>query len=273
MSENELTVDDKLKLLSEQLEEQKKNKDYINSVFSKINYIIGELRGKIISQEKIIRKLESRAVTAEEMVKQIDPLNLSKKFEKEKAHIEGVDAKIESFIDIAKSVKEEIVSVNNKVSALGSSKDLENMNKSLQNDLTTVMKKYSKLSIELEKSISYFNEMQKNYTASLKIFGKIDSVESSLISISKDQANFKAMLHNFVSKNVYNSKISEVKKYLDFLNVKYKEVIDLKGFDSEKIKNVDSNVKNIQAVEEVDKLVKKPFVPDDKDDLIFMRSY
>lgn len=282
MDENIVSeYEEKIKILTEQLEEQKKSRTYINSVFSKLNYFIGELRGKIISQEKTIRKLESRAVRSEELVKQIDPLTLAEKFEKEKSHIETVGAKIDSFIEVANSVKQEIVNVNNKVSALGTSKDLEQMNKSIQSNLTYVLKLYSKMSGELEKSISFFNEMQKNYTSSLKVFGKLESIDNSLSSIRKDQNDLRVSLHNYVARDVYNSKISEIKKYLDFVNKKYEEVILSSGLDKNKLENstvVSDNLKNIEATQEVDKLLEdaKPKNKDDNkkdDDLVFMRSY
>ncbi|MBN2881613.1 hypothetical protein JXM83_06210 [Candidatus Woesearchaeota archaeon] len=281
-----LGISDAISDLQQKFESQQQKRNEVNQMFSKMNILIGELRGKLMQQEKYIEKLESRALKSEELVNILDPMGLSKKFEEESMHIDAVEAKIDSFISLVDSVKSEISDVREKVLGLGSVNDLQDLNKNVQNLLKNVLQVESKLSLELERSQSFFTEMQKNYTQSLKYFNSLSMIDSSLKKLSTQQQMIGFQMKNYVPRELLNRRMEELTKFTEMIDKKSKLVLEQSGIRESSLSSdisIKDTIKNISVTEEVDTTIKKVEKPEIKkeevskkpvdDDLIFMRSY
>lgn len=246
----------RLKLRIDNLE---KNKFEMNRSFSEMNKLIGELRSRIFEQEKYIDVLESKANIANDLVRTIDPIKLGKDFEEQKAKLDAVDAKIESFISLSDSIKSEVSNVDSKISAIGTPDEIKVMNKDMQNMLKGLIERESRLSARLERSENLFYDMQKNYTESLRFFSTVDAINSSMKSIISEYQKMDIALRNYVPSDLFSRRISEIDHFLKSIESRYLEILKNSGLRESALSGesivISDSVKNIKATEEVESLV------------------
>lgn len=250
-----------ISLLREKIDNLEKQKNDANLLFAKMNQTIGELRSKISSQEKHINHIESKISISNDMIKVVNPSQVEKDFEEQKAKLDAADAKIESFISMCDSILLEIKNVDSKVSAIGNSSDVLAINKDMQALLKRILEKESKLSMKMEKSENLFYDMQKNYTQSLRYFSIIDSIESSLKEISSEQQKISLSLKNYVPQEIFSKRMKEINAFLNSSEAQYKKIISesgLRDISNPTFKKtiIDSSIKNIKSTDEVDLIVK-----------------
>lgn len=246
--------------LKQRIEILERNKSEMNRSFSEMNKTVGELRSRILEQEKYIDILESKSNIANDLMRTIDPAQLGKDFEEQKAKIDAIDAKIDSFISLSDSVKTEISAVDSKIASIGTPEEIRNMNKDMQNMLKEIIGRESRLSARLERSENLFYDMQKNYTESLRFFSTVDAINSSMKSIMSEYIKMDVALKNYVPSDLFSRRISEIEHFLKHMENKYSTLLNDSGIRENSLEGesviISDSVKNIKAAEEIDSIVK-----------------
>jgi len=175
---------------------------------NKINEEVGELRGMISDREKEIKDLAVKVVHASELVNQAKPEKLMFEIERQKAGIEVLKGRMESYHKISDKIMVEFKKIRKEMAVFkGVSQIIKISNKSKE-DLDTMYQIKSELEREAnktEKILIRMQSMYEDFTRYKKMSAQVrDEFRELLKQIDKVKIeNLDLPKHGFSLKNLF----------------------------------------------------------------------
>ncbi len=149
-----------------------KVKEELNNRISFLSERIGELRSMLVDKEKELKELEANVQKYIQLVKELEPEEIIKKFKEFETKIEVINSKLELNESLINKMIEEIKEMRRVFIKFRSLEEIQKIENELKKDLNEIKKVESKVSTYSAKTESIFSELNRKYGEYTKLKNK-----------------------------------------------------------------------------------------------------
>ncbi|MFH1850225.1 MAG: hypothetical protein ABH879_08675 [archaeon] len=196
---------------------------FANERFSKMDEQLGVIRGSMTDKEKDIKDLELKAISAADLVHQVQPEKLMMEVRKQEAKSEAISARIESYHQISEKIMEELRDIRGRIQRLTGVEEIVRISREMHRDVGIIQK--VKAQIEM-----HAKRIEKIYV----------NVEKRFYDFEKYRRIERDLEHSF----------DDIRKQFDDLKIKYIKTAnhdDFASFKASLEKRMDGHHKSIET--------------------------
>jgi len=246
--EKNLEVD--IEKLKAKVEVLIKIKEEMNNRISFLNEKIGEMRSSLVDKEKELTELKSNIEKTIQIVSELKPEEILRKFNEFYAKIEIINARIESNETILNKIIEELKEIRRIYLKFKSFEEIKKIEEDVKKDLGEIKKSESKIFSTSTKIESIFLEMNKRFEEFLELKKEVEKFKENLKEIIQEVNNLKVLSTSFIRKE----EILELKELVK--NVKsYEETLRSKIESIQSLENISKFEELLRRVKEENQLI------------------